>query len=86
MNRARSAIHRAGWAIHRSGPPNERVALHEPARLPARANVFGENSPVLADFGFTPPPRKAVLTPDQKVAKAEKALATRKAPWVGNRS
>jgi hypothetical protein len=41
-------------------------------------DAFGENSPVLADFGFTPP-RKAVLTPEQNVAKAKKAAATRKA-------
>jgi len=41
-------------------------------------NAFGENSPVLADFGFTPP-KKAVLTPEQNVAKALKAAATRKA-------
>jgi hypothetical protein len=40
--------------------------------------AFGANSPVLADFGFTPP-RKAVLTPEQNVAKALKAAATRKA-------
>jgi hypothetical protein len=40
--------------------------------------AFGENSPVLADFGFTPP-RKTVLTPEQNVAKALKAAATRKA-------
>ena len=41
-------------------------------------DAFGENSPVLADFGFTPP-KKVVLTPEQNVARAEKALATRKA-------
>jgi hypothetical protein len=41
-------------------------------------DAFGENSPVLADFGFTPP-RKTVLTPEQNVAKAKKAAATRKA-------
>ncbi|HEY6462327.1 MAG TPA: hypothetical protein VIY73_19300 [Polyangiaceae bacterium] len=39
-------------------------------------NTFGEDSPVLADFGFTAP-KKAVLTPEQKVAKAAKAKATR---------
>ena len=39
-------------------------------------NTFGEDSPVLADFGFTAP-KKAVLTPEQKVAKAKKAKATR---------
>ena len=41
-------------------------------------NAFGKNSPVLADFGFTPP-RKAMLTPEENVAKAKKAAATRKA-------
>jgi hypothetical protein len=41
-------------------------------------DAFGENSPVLADFGFSPP-KKAVLTPEQNVAKALKAAATRKA-------
>jgi hypothetical protein len=41
-------------------------------------NSFGESSPVLADFGFTPP-KKATLTPEQKVARALKAAATRKA-------
>jgi hypothetical protein len=39
-------------------------------------NAFGQDSPVLADFGFTPP-KKVTLTPEQKVAKAAKALATR---------
>jgi hypothetical protein len=41
-------------------------------------NAFGQNSPVLADFGFTPP-KKATLTPEQAVARAQKAAATRKA-------
>jgi hypothetical protein len=41
-------------------------------------NSFGESSPVLADFGFTAP-KKATLTPEQKVARALKAAATRKA-------
>ena len=41
-------------------------------------NAFGQNSPLLADFGFKPPTTKP-LTPEQKVAKAEKAAATRKA-------
>ncbi|MGH7270137.1 MAG: hypothetical protein ACREJ3_06865 [Polyangiaceae bacterium] len=41
-------------------------------------NAFGQNSPVLADFGFTPP-KKATLTPEQQVARAAKAAATRKA-------
>jgi len=41
-------------------------------------NVFGETSPVLADFGFTAP-KKRVLTPDEKAAAAVKAKATRKA-------
>ena len=40
--------------------------------------AFGENSPVLADFGFTPP-KKAEMTPEAKVARAEKSAATRKA-------
>jgi hypothetical protein len=41
-------------------------------------NAFGQDTPVLADFGFTPP-KKATLTPEQAVAKALKAAATRKA-------
>ncbi len=41
-------------------------------------NVYGQDSPVLADFGFTPP-KRAALTPDQQVARAQKAAATRKA-------
>jgi hypothetical protein len=41
-------------------------------------NVYGQNSPVLADFGFTAP-KRAPLTPEQQVARAAKADATRKA-------
>ena len=41
-------------------------------------NVYGEESPILADFGFTPP-RKPTLTPEQSVARAKQAAATRKA-------
>ncbi len=41
-------------------------------------NVYGPDSTVLADFGFTPS-KKKVLTPEEQVAKAEKAAATRKA-------
>jgi hypothetical protein len=41
-------------------------------------NAFGQNSPTLADFGFTPP-KKTALTPAQKTAKAAKAKATREA-------
>ncbi len=41
-------------------------------------NVYGEDSPVLADFGFTPT-KRSPLTPDELVAKAQKAAATRKA-------
>jgi hypothetical protein len=41
-------------------------------------SAFGASSPVLADFGFTPP-KKQALTPEQKVARALKAAATRKA-------
>jgi hypothetical protein len=41
-------------------------------------DAFGASSPVLADFGFTPP-KKQGLTPEQKVARALKAAATRKA-------
>jgi hypothetical protein len=41
-------------------------------------NAYGESSPVLADFGFTPP-KKATLTSEARVAKALKAAATRKA-------
>jgi hypothetical protein len=40
--------------------------------------AFGADSPTLADFGFSAP-RKAALTPEQKAAAIEKALATRKA-------
>lgn len=41
-------------------------------------NAFGENSPVLAEFGFAPPAR-TVLTPEQKAAAVAKRAATRKA-------
>ena len=41
-------------------------------------NVFGETSPVLADFGFAPPTR-ATRTPEEKAAAAAKAKATRAA-------
>jgi len=41
-------------------------------------SAFGASNPVLADFGFTPP-KKQALTPEQKVARALKAAATRKA-------
>ena len=41
-------------------------------------NVYGPDSPVLADFGFTAT-KKSPLTPDQLVARAQKAAATRKA-------
>jgi hypothetical protein len=41
-------------------------------------NAFGETSPVLADFGFEAP-KKGTLTPEENVARAEKAAATRKA-------
>jgi hypothetical protein len=41
-------------------------------------NAFGAESPVLADFGFTPR-KKAALTTEQKVARARKAAATRAA-------
>lgn len=41
-------------------------------------NAYGEQSPLLADFGFAPR-KQATLTPEEKVAKAAKALATRKA-------
>ncbi len=41
-------------------------------------DAFGASSPVLADFGFTPP-KKQELTPEEKVARALKAAATRKA-------
>ncbi len=41
-------------------------------------NVFGATSPVLADFGFTPP-KRATRTPEQKAASAAKAKATRAA-------
>jgi hypothetical protein len=41
-------------------------------------NVYGQNSPVLADFGFTAP-KRAALTPEAAVARAQKAAATRKA-------
>ena len=41
-------------------------------------NVYGPDSPVLADFGFTVA-KRTPLTPEQLVVKAEKAAATRKA-------
>jgi hypothetical protein len=41
-------------------------------------NAFGQSSPVLADFGFSSP-KRATLTPEEKVARALKAAATRKA-------
>jgi len=41
-------------------------------------NVFGETSPVLADFGFTAP-KTATRTPEEKAAAAAKAKATRAA-------
>jgi hypothetical protein len=41
-------------------------------------SVFGETSPVLADFGFTPP-KRTPRTPQQKAAAAAKAKATRAA-------
>jgi hypothetical protein len=41
-------------------------------------NSFGETSPVLADFGFSAP-KTATKTPEQKVAAAAKAKATREA-------
>ena len=41
-------------------------------------SVYGPDSPVLADFGFTPP-KKASLTSEELVARAQKAAATRKA-------
>jgi hypothetical protein len=41
-------------------------------------NVFGGTSPVLADFGFTPP-KRTTRTPEEKAAAALKAKATRKA-------
>ncbi|MDP8998949.1 MAG: hypothetical protein M3O46_02440 [Myxococcota bacterium] len=41
-------------------------------------NVFGVASPVLADFGFTPP-KRATRTPEQKAASVAKAKATRAA-------
>jgi hypothetical protein len=41
-------------------------------------NVFGDTSPVLADFGFTPP-KRATRTPEEKAASAAKAKATRAA-------
>jgi hypothetical protein len=41
-------------------------------------NTYGSTSPILADFGFSPP-KTAVKSPAVKTAAAEKALATRKA-------
>jgi hypothetical protein len=38
--------------------------------------LFGPTSPVLADFGFSPP-KQATRTPEQKAAAAAKAKATR---------
>jgi hypothetical protein len=39
-------------------------------------SVYGKDSPVLADFGFTPS-KRTPLTPEQLVARAQKAAATR---------
>lgn len=41
-------------------------------------NAFGETSPKLADFGFTPP-KRATQTAEQKAEAAKKRAATRKA-------
>jgi hypothetical protein len=41
-------------------------------------NAFGETSPKLADFGFTPS-RRATRTTEEKAASARKGAATRKA-------
>jgi hypothetical protein len=41
-------------------------------------NVFGDTSPVLADFGFAAP-KRATRTPEQKAASVAKAKATRAA-------
>jgi hypothetical protein len=41
-------------------------------------DAYGKGSPVLADFGFTATARK-LLTPEEKVARAQKARATRAA-------
>jgi hypothetical protein len=41
-------------------------------------NLFGETSPVLAEFGFVAP-KRASLTPEQKAAAVAKRAATRKA-------
>ena len=41
-------------------------------------NVYGETSPILSDFGFSPP-KRATRTPEEKAAAAAKAKATRKA-------
>jgi hypothetical protein len=40
-------------------------------------DAFGQNSPTLADFGFTPP-KKVTLTPEQKAARTAKAFATQR--------
>jgi hypothetical protein len=41
-------------------------------------SLYGQDSPVLSEFGFTPP-KPASLTQEQQVARAQKAAATRKA-------
>lgn len=47
-------------------------------------NVYGPDSPVLADFGFTAP-RRSPLTHEQLVARAQKAAATpRSRPYRKN--
>jgi hypothetical protein len=52
------------------------VAVHDLKQFVI--GLFGADSSKLPDFGFTPR-KKAVLTPDQKVAAAAKRAATRKA-------
>jgi hypothetical protein len=71
---------RAGWldAVARYRVLSAQVSLVVNGLRQYVINAFGEESPVLADFGFTPR-KKAVLTTEQKVARARKAAATRAA-------
>ncbi len=71
---------RAQWldASARYEAMNTRVTQVVRALRQYVINVYGEDSPVLADFGFTPT-KKPALTPEALVARAQKAAATRKA-------
>jgi hypothetical protein len=74
------ATARAGWldAVAKYRALSAHVSLVVNGLRQYVINAFGEESPVLADFGFTPR-KKAALTTEQKVARAKKAAATREA-------